>query len=317
MHLPALLTITILAAGCAPAADDADTATEDTDAEDPGVDTTYAADGFETCSDGATGEEIADSVLLTVEYGASLHEMVACGALLWQLCTDIAIGVVSAIIDGQAHAMPEGWSYDGEGDYTTVSKSTTMTTGLYTTRDYAFAQSGERITENVFLIDNYLSGISIDINWTTGSPELSYDETGPLVELLGFGASPDNPMSLSESDLSTVYNSLGSIAFDSAVVVEDVREYGTIKYELETSLQEVLEFLGDGEMRYDLIKADGVRSDLDQTLTVEDWGIDFVGGSVGELLGSSVYRVEGGHFDYRGEIHFENSKVGDTTLTCP
>jgi len=273
-----------------------------------------AADALRECGDDS---DIAEEVRITEEYGQSLHEMVACGGLAVALCNGVVSGIINAIIEQSNDATPDAWSYESGGTYRTSGEGVVMTTQFFAAADFSFAASGELITENVFLTENYLVGATVNVDLSTGATTLSFSGTGPLVELLGYGAEPESPISLSFSDIGEIEGRLGTLEFEADVLVDDVREAGTITYHTTTPRLPVQALLTGAGMRYDLIEADGAREELGQSLVVDEWSIEFVDEGGGALNGSSEFRVVGGAFDYAGVTAFENSTFPETTLTCP
>ena len=278
-----------------------------------------------SCWNGASEEEVVDNVQLSFDYGQSLHEMVACGGLAVAVCTALVSGIVSAIQQGTNDATPDGWTFE-DGIYRTEvrdgGQTTTMTMQFFAGKDYAFAAQGEPILEDIFLIDNYLVGALVTVDLGAGTATLTYDEVGPLVGLLGFGPMPENPKQLSLNDLDAVGRSLGALEFVSEVMVVDEQNNSVVDYTTRTGQLSANDLLDGVPLVFDIINADGARDDLGQTLTVDSWTIDYnsAGGLLGlgggTLNGTSAYRVEGGHFDYRGTITFEDSTEGETELSC-
>lgn len=277
------------------------------------------------CWNGATEEEAVDNVQVSLDYARSLHEMVACGGLAVDVCIALTSGVVEAIQEGADSAMPGGWTFDN-GVYRTESldggQATRMAIQFFASKDYAFAEAGEPIAEDVFLIDNYLVGAVVSIDFTSGAAELSYDSVGPLVELLGYGLLPDNPIRLSLNDSVTIGNSIGQLEFTTEVVVSDMQNNSAIDYTTQTRRLSANDLIGGTPLVFDVVLAEGSRADLEQELSVESWTIDYksdgglLGLGGGTLDGSSEYRVTGGHFDYSGIVRFPDSKEGETELSC-
>lgn len=270
---------------------------------------------FEGCRGEATDPEVDANVVITQEYGQSLHEMVACGGLAVVLCQGVISGIINAIINSSDDATPNGWGFDGDGIYRTGSDGVDMTTSFFLAEDFeGLGASGDLVTDNVFLVASYFVNPVVSVDFTTGATELQYDSTGPLVELLGYGATPPNPLPLGLNDISTIEERLGGLEFESTVVVDDVRPNAIIQYHTVSPRQPATGLVG-GSMRFDLVEASGVRADLTQDLIVDEWDIEFSDG--GGLTGDSVFRVEGGHFDYAGVASFDDTTFPDTTLSCP
>lgn len=297
-----------------------DATIDDDDVDDDGDE---PAEGpLAECRGEASDAEVEDNVSITEEYANSLHEMVACGGLTVLLCSSVIDGVISAIINENPDATPAGWSYAGEGVHVTGADGVSMETRFYVTEDYEFAARGELVRANLFLVDSYLVDARLVIDWSTGAAELQYDEPGPLVELLGFGAEPPNPLPVDYNDLSSLKTKLRQLEFESDVVVDDARHPSTIRYHAVIPRMSAQALVTGTPMIYDLVEVDGSRDDLDQRLIVDSWSIDFIDdgsilGGGGELDGESEFRVVGGHFDYAGTAVFDHSKWPEMTLRCP
>ena len=285
--------------------------------------------GFGSGSGGDLPEELeplrscgddADTIEATTEisaaYSESLHEMVACGGLAVVLCNGVVSGIINAILESRTDATPDSWAYEAGGTYRTEGEGVVMTTQFFLAEDFEFGQSGDLVTDNVFDTENYLVGAVVNVDLTTGRTTLGYDSTGPLVELLGHGAQPPNPIELSLNDLETLDDKLGALEFEADVDVDDVRDSGTIRYHVVTPRLAASALLGGSAMSYDLVEADGERSETGQTLVVDEWTIEFVDGSPGALDGSSRYHVTGGAFEYDAVATFDDSTMAETTFTC-
>lgn len=281
--------------------------------------------GVGSDDEGEYGEQVracsTGDVRVTLEivdaYADSLHEMVACGGLAVSLCNGVVSGIVNAMLDGSTDATPSGWSFEADGTYRTEGDGVVMTTQFFLDEDFEFAASGALVTDNVFLVDNYLVDAAVNIDLSTGRTTLSYSETGPLVELLGYGAEPPNPIALTLADIETLDDKLGALQFEADVVVDDVRDEGTVHYHVVTPRLAASALLTGAGMRYELEKADGTRDSENQALTVDEWTIEFVDEGGGALNGSSSYTVAGGDFDFTGVARFDNSSVAENTVSCP
>ena len=273
---------------------------------------------FQECRGDATDAEVTDTIAIVDAYDQSLHEMVACGGLNVLLCTSVVSGVVEAIIDQRNDATPDDWEYQGEGVYYTSGAMADMTTRFYLSEDFEFGQSGDLVTENLFLVDSYLVNARLVVtDVLSGEGELRFDAPGPLVELLGYGPNPESPLSVSLNDLTSIEGKLGALEFDSNVQVEDPRDSGTIIYHLKTERMPAAALINGSAMGYELEMASGNRESLGQELIVDDWSIEFVNGSVGALQGTIDFHVDGNHFDFAGTMVYNNSTYADPELSCP
>jgi len=70
-------------------------------------------------------------------------------------------------------------------------------------------------------------------------------------------------------------------------------------------------------MGYSLLQADGFRTDLDQTLVVDDWAIEFLDEDGGVLDGSIDFHVDGRHFPFVGVMTFMRDVFPQSDLNCP
>lgn len=261
-------------------------------------------DNLRECRDGASDDEALETIFITEEYGDSLHEMVACGNLTVLFATRVLGGIIESVQQGSQGKTPDGWNFE-DGVYHTEATGVTMDLELF--------WEGEAVLDNVFLVDSFLVGASASLQ-SNGSLSISYESTGPLVELLGFGAEPENPLVLSLSDADEIARSFGKLELETTIVVDDNREKTTVHYEVDSDRKSAEAIVGDGGLTYSLVEADASREDLAQTLTVREWTIEFVDHAL--LAGYSDFTVEGNHFDYEGRLTFENSTFPERELSC-
>jgi len=261
-------------------------------------------------------DQIEETTEISLAYAESLHEMVACGGLAVALCNGVVSGIINAILESRTDATPESWSYEAGGTYRTEGEGVVMTTQFFLAEDFEFGRSGDLVTDNVFDTENYLVGAAVNVDLSTGRTTLSYDSTGPLVELLGYGAEPPNPIELSINDLETLDDKLAALEFEADVDVDDVRDNGTVRYHVVTPRLAASALLGGAGMTYELVEADGERSETGQSLVVDEWTVVFVDENPGALDGSSRYHVTGGAFEYDAVATFERSTVAETTYSC-
>jgi len=281
---------------------------------------TSGAASLAACSNGASDAALNDQTLITEDYAQSLHEMVACGGLTASLCNGVISGIINAIVSELPDATPRGWSYRGDGLYYTGDggMGVDMEARFFLAEDFSFGTAGSPLTEVIFLVENYLRGGRVSVDFIAQRAEVSYDSVGPLVELLGFGAEPPNPIVVTLSDLSSLQGKLRALQYESVVVVDDEQSKSTVRYHVTTPRLPVdTIFTGQG-MSYDLVEASASRADLGQSLSIISWSVEYVdGGSAGNLNGAAVYRVEGGDFTFEGTATFEESTFAETTLRCP
>lgn len=271
---------------------------------------------FSACRGGASDEQVADTVRIVDEYGESLHEMVACGQLNVALCSGIIEGIIDAILAQSNDAMPPGWGYQGEGVYHTSGTNVVMDTRFYLTEDFSFGSAGDMVVDNLFIVDSYLIDALAVVDYSTGEVTIEHGGPGPLVELLGLGPTPPNPIPITLADISSLGDKLGALEFSADIVVDDPREVSTIQYRLSTSRMPAQALIDGSPMSYILDQADGFRDDLGQTLTVDDWSVTFVDEDGGALDGAIEFHVDGSHFPFAGVMTFMRSTFPERELTC-
>lgn len=266
--------------------------------------------------------DIDDATQIVADFDNSIHEMVACGGLSVTLCSGIVSGIVEAIVDNRPDATPDGWRFEGAGLYTSDAAGAGMSTRFYLATDYGFGRAGDPVEENLFEVSTYLSGARVSVDFDPADPlstsaALHFDAPGPYIELLGFGAAPQSPIPLSLSAWDQAQDQLGTLLFESEITVDDPQDQTTVRYEVRTTRMSAAALLGAAPMDYELLRADASRTELGQDLIVDEWGVEFVNGSVGALEGVIDFHVEGGPLPYLGALVYENSTYADIELSCP
>ena len=299
--------------------DGADSSAGDVDdggdvADDAGDDGSVPYAELQSCRGDATDEEVIETVAITDAYSESLHEMIACGLLSVRLCTAIVEGIVEAIQAGSNNALPDGWTFDA-GIYRATGNGVVMEAQFFLAQDTSFGQAGDPIQQNLFLVDSYLVDAELVVDVFEGTSEIRYDAPGPLVELLGFGANPPNPLPVGLDDLADIQDRLRALDFETTIVLDDVREKGTIRYDIETPRMSAGALLGGNPLVFGLIQADGERAALEQALVVDLWDVEFV--QHGSLDGEVQFHVDGNHFPFRGVMRWDDSPFPDRELSCP
>lgn len=275
-----------------------------------------ALDELSACRGDASDDEVVDAVVITDEYGESLHEMIGCGALSLALCSAVISGIFDAIAAQSNDATPPGWEFIGEGVYRTANDSTGMQARFFLAEDFSFGKAGDPVKENLFLVDSYFVDAALSIDWQTGRTEIVYDEPGPLVELLGLGANPPNPLPVDLGDLADLQTSLRALEFEGDITVMDQREASTIAYQMHIPRMTADALVGgSAAMRYELQNVDGNREDLGQTIVTLDFDVAYA--NHGTLDGTVDFRVEGGPVEYEAHLAWDDDAYPVRTLTCP
>jgi hypothetical protein len=270
---------------------------------------------LEECRGDASDAEVLDTIAIKDDYSDSLHELVACGGLNARLCSSLISGILDAVMKNEDSAMPPGWGYVGNGVYHTEGTGVTMDTQFFLAEDFEFGNKGDVITQNLFLASNYLDGYYAYIDYQ--GIVIEYDAPGPLVELMGYGTNPPNPIVLDLDDYYALNSRLKKLEFTTEIIMDDERDLSTVQYHI-TSPRIPANGLLDGtaQLQFDLHQADAFRTDLGQQLTVDSWGVEY-GDTFGALDGTIDFHVSGQHFDWAGRFTYEQSGYPQEDVYCP
>jgi hypothetical protein len=265
---------------------------------------------------GGDDADITASIAITDEYADSLHELIGCGGLSFALCSAVIGGVIDAIVDQSNDATPDGWEFAGDGVYRTGSDSTVMDVTFYLAEDFSFGKAGDPVMDDLFLVDSYLVNARLKLDLTTGKARIAYDSPGPLVELLGFGAHPANPLPVDLGDLGSLKRKLRQLEFEGKVVVQDEREHSTINYTLNVPRTTADAFvIGTTPMRYELENVDGTNADLGQTIVTSAFDVAYA--NHGTLTGTVDFHVQGGPLEYDAHLVWDDTPYPERALMCP
>jgi hypothetical protein len=172
------------------------------------------------------------------------------------------------------------------------------------------------VTFDVFLVDSYLVDARLRVDFSSGDAEIEFDAPGPLVELLGFGADPPNPLPVDLDDLVSIKSKLRQLEFEGRVVVQDMREHSRIDYTLNVPRTSADGFVnGAAPMRYELENVDGRRADLDQTIVTSLFDVAYA--NHGTLEGTVDFHVQGGPFEYDAHLVWADTAYPERMLICP
>jgi len=281
----------------------------------PVLDAAVALEELAACQSDASDAELKAAIAITDEYAESLHELIGCGQLGFILCSAVIDGVIDAIITKSDDATPDGWQWVGDGVYRTGNAETTMDATFYLAEDFSFAKAGEPVTHDVFLVDSYLVNARLRIDLGSGHTEIAFDEPGPLVELLGFGADPPNPLPVDLKDVLGLKRKLRQLEFQGKVVFQDERTHASIGYTLNVPRMSADKFItGALTMKYELQDVDAKNAELGQTLTTSVFDAAYA--MHGALTGTVDFHVSGGPVAYGGHLVWEDTPYPTRTLVC-
>jgi hypothetical protein len=266
---------------------------------------------------GTTSQAELDNNLRTASYFEdSAHEMVVCGGISFafiQVIVDMGINLVTDPSSTPTEVIPfqDGVYKSSTSGY----KEVKMDVELFAGSDYSFAKQGERIPFNVQDASNYLVGGKVTVDLVKQTASVSYQSAGPLIELLGFGANPPNPLAVSLSDLKKLSSEFGKVTMASTVYVNDEKGTSTFTYALTTPKQPVSSIFNAGRFTYQMDSVSGTRSDNKQSMKSSTWDIAYED-SVHGLDGTMAMDFTGGVFPYRATFAYPKSKKPVVSYSC-
>jgi hypothetical protein len=269
----------------------------------------------QSCTDGVSQSLVNEQIAVMEETEASYHEMIACGGLAFQVSSSLYEILITSILNSNGVEVPSGFVYNGDGTYGTASDSSTMTVHYLYGDDLEVGAEDEPILYDLFDFDNYLRGVSAAIDYLAQEAEISYDSAGPLVELLGKGANPPNPMRLSLDEIEEPYR-LGRVKMVTEVTTDDPREGATVSYTLTSAPRRINPMLkGDSALTFDLTSSTTIAAN-GATLTSTEVGIDY-DDTPGNLTGDIPFELRGGGLDLDGVLSYQNSTYAEVSWWCP
>ena len=304
---------------------DGDTSMTDDDSgvDGDGIADPHSSDVIDTedllqCAD---PEDIDRTLQITFDFEVSAHEMIACGGLVFNIVFALVEGIVELAQEPNASTLPDGVEFDGEGTYF-VAPATfddlRMENRFYFGRDYEVGARGELITENLFVMSSYLRSpqATVDVsNFPEVRVEISHDGPGPLVELLGLGAEPPNPIVVGNSTFNEAQANLRDIEVETVIFFTDRPGSSTIEYAVDSPRMLADSFLTGSPMQLEMVNASGAGTTLDQELTVDLWGVEYSDG-VGALDGNIDFTVRGGPFDYVSRFFYDGTGWPVISVAC-
>ena len=277
------------------------------------------------CTDGLSRSLVDDTVEITFDFESSAHEMVVCGGLVANIVFSLVGGFIDLAQDPESSTLPEQYQYDGEGTYfvdVDTFTDLTMEVRFYLAKDFSFGSEGDLVTHNLFDLSTYLvdpkAEVSAEIDgWEVELDiEITHDGAGPLVELLGYGDDPPNPIHLDENDLAFIQEQLSGLELEATIQFADHPGVSTIRYDVESPRMLASSVLSGAPLQLGMLSADGWRDGLGQTLTVDTWTVEYVDGAVGALDGDIGFTVEGDRFDFEATMSYERSNTPEIAIRC-
>ena len=258
---------------------------------------------LQDCWDGATQQEVDENIFITEQYAGSLATSLEITWLPTLFAIDFLL-LYAETVAGAVGGMPPDWTFD-QGVYRYEKTAAAIAMRVLLTEESGYGPAGTVVTENIFALESYLVGATVVPSQTDDSVTITYSEPGPLVELLGLGPTPPNPLTLTAAERDTIVASLGKLAIEPDYISYGVT--GPVTVDLHwVSPPETIASIAQGDLPIDiqLVKVDAHREDLNQDLSTEIWDVDQTGGDVG---GYTTFTVSGGKFPYRGRIDFTST----------
>lgn len=257
---------------------------------DLGPDQDPVQEGLRLSCDASVDVDVeAEATILVEAFRISLSEMIGCGRLTADLAGGVQSGVASAIIENKGDATPEGWTYEGEGLYTTAGGQAGMETRFFFGEDFEVGATGDPVEHNVFLVGSYLVGARVTVpDPLSFQAELRFESPGPLAELLGYGPSPASPIVVDLQALGSIGDRIAGLEFESEISVEEAGGDETIRYELHTDRMRANALLLGSPLRYELGALLARAGDTEVEIT--QWSAEFF--TSGQVEGSTTFDVQ-------------------------
>lgn len=260
------------------------------------------------CADGA---DVDDTIRIAEEFESSAHEMIQCGSLTFQL-----IGAVIATAEqwsGSPAQVPSAFSFD-QGVFTTTGDGVRMDLALQYGPGSPGGAAGALVEADPTDPDAILVGASAERDGDTTT--VTYTEPGPLVELLGLGEAPPNPLVLTADDVARFAENLGTLEVAVTIEVDDPVDASVVTYTIAEPPVALALMILESRLHMGADAGAAVREDLGQQLATTVWDVEFVNG-VNQLVGTIEADVSGGPFPFHAKYTYDGlSTYPLTEITC-
>lgn len=244
--------------------------------------------------DCANDANIDDVTLMAWEFEESIHEMVICGSLTYQLLLALADTAQNLLLDPSG--LPAAFEYDN-GAYITTGEGVSMDMVFRYGPDTPGGTAGEDIAHNLFEVDSYLQGA--ETSQKGDVLVVQFTEPGPLVAMLGQGEAPSSPLMLTETDLLVIADNLMSLKVKAQIHVDHEVVTSVFTYDIDNPAVFVWDALSALRVDMNLVSsATGLRADQGQSMQTVSWDIAY-GEVMKNLEGTIVAEITGGAFDYQ------------------
>jgi hypothetical protein len=275
----------------------------DDDADDEGA-------ALMMCGD-ASASELEAALEITASFNVSVHELIICGGITMELANAV-FDMTEKLVKGVASGgTSDGLEFMGDGVFRTETPTTVMTLWFTSSNDYMFAKTGEIIKENLLVSDNYFKGMHVSGSAT--SPKVTFDEVGPLYQLMKAGGPPTSPLTLSLDDLNKIPIRFGKLGLEGEIIVHDVQNGVAVDYTVELAGGKLNDVLSGG-LGYMVETAAASNAKLHQQMEVTMWNLSYGSDTLG---GSIEGAVRGGAVDFDATFDYSSgSGFADISVQC-
>lgn len=262
--------------------------------------------------DCAGNADIDDTVRVAFDFEDSAHEMVVCGAITFQFLAAV-LDTAFTFAEGNSD-LEDRFGFDA-GTYLVEGAGVSMGLTLLYGATTPGGEAGAPLPANVFAADSWLVGA----NTSTSGDDLvvEFEEPGPLAPLLGQGASPSSPLTLTPTDLEDLFFTLTALQLEGVILVDDDRGDVAFTYEIDNPRAALGALASERTLEMDLVGATGERPGLSQQVSTTTWDLTYVDGVSSALQGSVTLEVTGGPFGFQAEyLYLLADPDPSITITC-
>jgi hypothetical protein len=266
------------------------------------------------CRGDATDDELQENILITEEYALGVAADLTYSwqpvlfALDFMFLWAQTLGAIPS-------TEPVGWTFE-TGTYRYGSDTAAIEMCVFLSEDFEYGPAGTQVMEDILSLDSYLAGAVIEADTDAGTVTITFDEPGPLAELLGLGATPTSPLTLDEIDREQALESLSTLALETDYVAYGVTQSTTVDYHAVSPQSTIASISQDGPLPVEIVEVNASRDLFDQVLSTVSWEVERKGTDV---TGYTTFTVSGGYFPYGGRIDFRDVfglVVADRELYC-
>jgi hypothetical protein len=266
------------------------------------------------CRGDASDAEVQENILITEEYAQGVAADLA---LCWRpvlFALDFTL-LWAQTLGAVPSTEPVGWTFE-DSTYRYGSDTAAIEMRVFLSEDLQYGPAGTQVLENILDVDSYLVNAAFEADTDAGTVTITFDEPGPLAELLGLGAAPTSPVTLDELGQAQAVESLSTLALEVDYVAYGVTQSTLVDYHAVSPATPIATLVADGPLPVEFVTINAYREALDQTLTTTVWDVVREGGVI---TGYTTFEVSGGYFPYGGRIDFQGihlAVIADRELYC-